>query len=80
MGSWRLPSLDELFTLADYLVYSPAINGGFFVTQPSHYWSSTVIASYNTHAWVINFSTGGGDNLYSKGNIYYVMCVRNDTN
>jgi hypothetical protein len=56
---WRLPTVKELQSLADYSRYSPAINTTYFPdTAASWYWSSTTIV-YNTRgAWDVDFGFG----------------------
>ncbi|MGK5090932.1 DUF1566 domain-containing protein [Deltaproteobacteria bacterium TL4] len=73
---WRLPSKNELQSIVDYSVYSPAINSTYFPnTKSSNYWSSTTSASYTSYAWYVYFYNGYVDGYY-KTNTNYVRCVR----
>ena len=58
---WRLPNVNELQTLADYGLVSPAIdpafnNGTDSFTQSSFYSSSTTYAGFTSTAWIVDFS------------------------
>ena len=57
---WRLPTVEELFLLADRTRYNPAINTDFFPKTPSDwFWSSTPEASSpGDYAWYVVFSSG----------------------
>lgn len=57
---WRLPTAEELFSLADRTKFDPAIDTAFFPKcTGSWYWSSTVDASSpGDYAWVVFFSNG----------------------
>jgi hypothetical protein len=57
---WRLPTVEELFLLADRTKYSPAIDTAFFPDCKSDwYWTSTPAASSpGDCAWYVNFGLG----------------------
>lgn len=57
---WRLPTVEELFLLADRTKHSPAIDTAFFPDCKSEwYWTSTPAAcSPGDCAWVVSFSNG----------------------
>jgi hypothetical protein len=77
-SDWRLPSKKELMTLVDYSgTTNLSIDTTVFPgTIQNDYWTSTMMASDSSHAWLIYFYTGlletldGGD--YSR----YIRCVR----
>ncbi len=76
-SDWRLPTREELRSLADYEKYNPAIDTSVFPDAvSSYYWSSTTDANYTYSAWGINFSSGDD---YSTLKIYSrdVRAVRN---
>jgi len=58
---WRLPTLQELFAIADHSRISPAIDTDAFPTcKGGWYWSSTTYASSpSVYAWVVLFGNGG---------------------
>ncbi len=74
--NWRMPSRDELLSIADYESCAPAINTNSFPdTNSSNYWSATTDA-YNTDtAWCVNFYYGNDNNDNKSGN-RYVLAVR----
>ncbi len=58
---WRLPTVEELFLLADRTKHSPAIDTAYFPKRKSEwYWTSTPAAySPGDYAWVVYFGYGG---------------------
>ena len=71
---WRLPTIQELFSLVDFNLFDPAIDPVFDCLS-SHYWSSTTYANYTNDAWHVNFYSGSVSN-YDKSSSYYVRAVR----
>ena len=57
---WRLPSADELMSIANNSRVSPAIDMGFFPnTQSTRFWSSSpYAASGSSRAWYVHFLNG----------------------
>jgi hypothetical protein len=74
---WRLPTVEELFLLADRTRKDPAIDTDFFPDTPSDwFWTSTVYAgSPADYAWFVNFSSGSSY-WDSQGYEYCVRAVR----
>ena len=74
---WRLPTVEELFLLADRTRKDPAIDTDFFPDTPSDwFWSSTVLAGSPAGcAWCVYFGYGSG-HWGVQGNESYVRAVR----
>jgi len=73
-SDWRLPTIEELFSIIDHGRHDPAINP-VFKCKSSNYWSSTTYTDYPSNAWYVYFSYGGVHN-YSKSYGSYVRAVR----
>ncbi len=75
-ADWRLPTVEELFCLADRSKYSPAIDTAAFPdTKSDWYWSSTQYAPHSGYAWLVGFGSGhsGGGR---HGGVNFVRAVR----
>ncbi len=76
-GDWRMPSVEELFLLADHTRVDPAIDMDYFPNTPSDwFWSSTPWArSPDDCAWLVYFLVGyaGWNYQYFSG---FVRAVR----
>jgi hypothetical protein len=59
-GDWRLPNIDELWSLVDMLQSGPALPSGhpFTDAQASSYWSSSTYAINTSFAWDLNLLNG----------------------
>ena len=74
---WRVPTVEELFCLADRSRARPAIDTDFFPDTPNDcFWSSDVYASSpSDYAWFVNF--GRGYSYWSsQGSEGFVRAVR----
>ena len=68
---WRLPTVEELFALADHSRNSPAIDTDAFPdTKSDWYWTSTLAAWDPSCAWIVYFGYG---NAYSLHRSYYAF-------
>ena len=74
-SDWRIPSLEELFTLLDITKRGAAVVDGIEVCASDYYWSDTIFASDNYSYWSIDFTTGI-IKVFSPGTSMYVRCVR----
>jgi len=72
---WRLPSFNELYTIADHTKKNPAIDAIFQAIVSAHYWSSTTIVGNEDYAWHVYFYDGY-DYWDNKSGSGYVRCVR----
>ena len=74
---WRMPTVEELFCLADRTRVRPAIDTDFFPDTPSDwFWSSTVDADAPSGCeWFVSFYNGGSDWDY-QGSEGFVRAVR----
>lgn len=72
-SDWRVPSIEDLSTLASYKRNN--IDLSMFNFNTSNYWSSTTHAYYPDYAWHVDFYDGYV-NSYDKGGSFYVRCVR----
>ncbi|ETR71354.1 MAG: hypothetical protein OMM_02547 [Candidatus Magnetoglobus multicellularis str. Araruama] len=80
VSDWRMPTIKELDSIADYGKYNPAIDSRFFPStkfeDESLYWSSTSWAGYiAVNAWAYSFRYGGLD-IENKDLSHYVRAVR----
>jgi len=76
VDGWRLPTVEELFLLADRSRHRPAIDTDFFPTCKSDwYWTSTPWSpSPESHAWIVGFYLGSsvGRGLNFKASVHAV--------
>jgi len=74
---WRLPTVEELFALADRTRSEPAIDTEVFPdTESDWYWSSTITARSSVRAWCVSFSDGNAFNYRRDDNVCCVRAVR----
>jgi hypothetical protein len=76
-ADWRLPTVEELFTLADRTRFNPAIDSEFFPDTPvDWFWTSTPWAqSPSGYAWRVSFYYGSA-NYYVHDGYGFVRAVR----
>ena len=76
-ADWRLPTVEELFLLADRTRRQPAIDTAFFPTCRSDwYWTSTPWAGSPADvAWIVGFFYGGAGG-YHRDYDGFVRAVR----
>ena len=73
---WRLPTREELRSIADYGFSIPSIDGDFFPnTVSSAYWTSSPYANNDFRVWVVDFEHGG-DNTHEKHRSLPIRLVR----
>jgi hypothetical protein len=70
---WRLPTVEELFALADRTRQEPAIDTDAFPdTESDWYWTSTPTAWSSAAVWVVGFDLGNSYGAHRD----YDACVR----
>lgn len=74
-SDWRLPTIDELFTIVDRSKINPSAFDAFMNKKADYYWSSTNYISDSNYGWMINFDAGK-DIVSPTSTSGYVRCVR----
>lgn len=75
---WRLPSIKELTSIADYGAYNPALNPIAF-PQPNsgNCWAENTQAASATNAWIVDATNGVVGLDFKSSNVgRFVRCVR----
>lgn len=75
-SDWRLPIMDDFFSIRDEKRKSIAINAAFKNVTPNQYWSSSKVYD-SGYAWSMNFENGD-DSVQLKSSNFYVRCVRDN--
>ncbi|MFA6196498.1 MAG: DUF1566 domain-containing protein [Sulfurimonas sp.] len=73
---FRLPTLQELLTIADYSRFKPAIVEGFTSVDNEVYWSSTPFVDDADRVWAVNFRDAKTD-IIAKSYDRHIRCVKN---
>jgi len=77
-SDWRLPTIDELYTIADRSTSDPAIFSVFDNTRTDkRYWTSTEYKRAANRHYTLGFDKGN-DYTATDGKKRYVRCVRKD--
>ena len=72
---WRLPTIQELFSIVDFERRRPAIDP-VFTTVADSYWSATTCATNPFYAWYVSFYSGNVLDFNDKSSLNYVRAVR----
>lgn len=72
---WRLPNINELYSIIDHTLYNPPIYSTFVNSSNTSYWSSTTSYNSSTQAYSIRFYYGSIE-LKSKSLNHTLRCVR----
>jgi hypothetical protein len=74
-NNWRVPTKEELRSIVNYGVSSPAIDVGYFINNPiATFWSSSGYSYGHNSAWLLSFYYGEYYN-YSRGYSHRVRLV-----
>jgi len=76
---YELPSVQQLVSVLDYALVSPALTPDVFSNVLSaFYWSATSVALMTDNAWVVSVGNGNIFNLFDKDleDLAFVWCVR----
>jgi hypothetical protein len=74
---WRLPNINELYSLIDKTRTYPSIDPSFKKVVASEYWSSTTDIKYPDNQWTVNFAFGmDGTWVTAEKDDVFVRCVR----
>lgn len=74
---WRLPNINELYSLVDKERTYPALDSTFKKVVASNYWSSTSEIEYPENKWGIGFDFGDDGTWFNaQSDEHYVRCVR----
>jgi hypothetical protein len=72
---WRLPTVEELYTLVDVRRTGPPLIAPIFSSSTGYYWTATPAAGDASQAWYVSFGNGGVGYGTKRGT-YRVRCVR----
>jgi hypothetical protein len=72
---WRLPTLNELYTLVDIRSATSPLIDSAFTNAKGTYWSATPLAGSSSDAWFLDFTQGRVGNT-PNSNTNRVRCVR----
>lgn len=55
---WRMPNIQELFSIVDVSVHQPAVDRDFFFVRSANYWSSSTCVYDASRAYAVRFNYG----------------------
>ena len=74
--NWRVPSVNELFSIMNYNNYGPSIDSDYFPnTFSGGFWSEQEVVSDTANVWRVNFNNGSNSGSSAKYNSYRVRLV-----
>ena len=76
-ANWRVPTIEELYTIVDYNSSNPALKSEFKHISPNGYWSANSYQLDNNLIIGMNFNDGS-DGVSRKTNLQHTICVRGD--
>lgn len=72
--TWRIPTVEELFSIADHALADPAVPDVFKPVVPRYYWTGDILDGFTHEAYVVGFKTGTVA-VSSRKNRSFVRCV-----
>ncbi len=75
-SDWRLPTREELRSIADYGRSAPFLNPEYFPNAQTSYWSSEIFAITTSKAWYFMYNTGSSNTSFRVNTAAHVMAVR----
>ena len=74
--NWRVPSVNELFSIINYNNYGPSIDSDYFPnTSSGSFWSEQEVVNDPANAWPVDFSDGSNSATNAKSNSRRVRLV-----
>ena len=78
--NWRVPSVNELFSIVNYNGANPSIDSDYFPnTFSGSFWSEQELVSNTDNAWRVDFGDGSNSGSSAKSNSRTVRLVSADT-
>ena len=72
-NDWRLPTVDELYSITDQRQTSVPTSNSIFKNVESSYWTASILKP--AYSWRVQFISGGSSYTH-QANIINVRCVR----
>jgi hypothetical protein len=73
-SDFRLPTVKELYYLADRSKYDPAVDSNYFNLKSNYYWSITKYHNGSSSSWAVRFKDGDGNWGY-KTHLHFAACI-----
>jgi hypothetical protein len=73
---WRLPNINELYTLVDFTKTELVINSKFTNIKNSRYWTSSSAKLNLSNGWYIDFTDGSSAYQVKSSTTTLTRCVR----
>jgi hypothetical protein len=74
-SDWRLPTIEELYSITDQRKNSyPYVNGKFKTVKSSWYWSVTKYNKNSSSSWIVDFKDGN-DDWVNQTDDNFAVCV-----
>ena len=75
---WRLPNINEIFSIVDYSKSRSSIHSSFQNVTSMNYWSSTTHIDDTTEAWGVDFTDGDNESIDKTSDVNHIRCVRDN--